>query len=83
MEDNVIDTLRIEVTSDSSKAVSGIDKLISTLERIKSVTSGSNKGLGSIKRNLESISKAADKINSDSISKIDKLAESKIGRAHV
>ena len=76
MEDNVIDTLRIEVTSDSSKAVSGIDKLISTLERIKSVTSGSNKGLGSIKRNLESISKAADKINSDSISKIDKLAES-------
>lgn len=76
MEDNVIDTLRIEVTSDSSKAVSGIDKLISTLERIKSVTGGSNKGLSSIKRNLESISKAADKINSDSISKIDKLAES-------
>lgn len=83
MEDNVIDTLRIEVTSDSSKAVSGIDKLISTLERIKSVTGGSNKGLSSIKRNLESISKAADKINSDSISKIDKLSESMKGLSAV
>lgn len=83
MKDNVIDTLRIEVTSDSSKAVSGIDKLISTLERIKSVTGGSNKGLSSIKRNLESISKAADKINSDSISKIDKLSESMKGLSAV
>lgn len=83
MEDNVIDTLRIEVTGDSSEAVSGIDKLISTLERIKSVTGGSNKGLSAIKRNLESISKAADKINSDSISKIDKLSESMKGLSAV
>lgn len=37
--ENVVDTLKVEVTSDSTKAVNGVEKLISTLERLKKATS--------------------------------------------
>lgn len=74
MDDNVIETLRIEVIGDSSSAVSGLEKLISTLGRIKGATSGGNKGLSGTLRHLKKISEVADKINSDSISKIYKIA---------
>lgn len=75
MDDNVIETLRIEVTGDSSNAVDGLEKLIATLDRIKSVTSGSNKGLNSVQKHLQSISKAAESINSGSVSKIYKFVD--------
>ena len=74
MDENVVETLRIEVVGDSSNAVSGLERLISTLERIKGVTSGSNKGLNGVQKHLQKISEAADKINSGSISKIYKIA---------
>lgn len=74
MSENVVDTLRIEVVGDSSSAIGGLEKLISTLERIKSVTGGSNKGLNGVQKHLDKISQAADKINSGSISKIYKIA---------
>lgn len=74
MDENVVETLRIEVVGDSSNAVGGLERLISTLERIKGVTSGSNKGLNGVQKHLQKISEAADKINSGSISKIYKIA---------
>lgn len=38
MDDNVIDTLRIEIQGDSTNAVQGLEQLISTLERLRSAT---------------------------------------------
>lgn len=72
--DKIADTLRIEVLGDSSDAISGIEKLIATLERIKGVTSGSNKGLNSSQKCLDKLAEVADKIDSGSITKIYKLA---------
>ncbi len=74
MSDNIIETLRIEVTGDSSSAVGGLEKLIDTLDRIKKITSGSNKGLNSIEKHLEKISNATNKINSGGVSKLSEIA---------
>lgn len=75
MEDNIIDTLKIEIVGDSGKAVDSIGKLISTLEKIKGATSGSNKGLNAIQKNLSKISDAVSKIDSNSTSKLRDLAD--------
>lgn len=76
MNENVIDTLKIEIVGDSGKAVDGISKLISTLEKIKGATSGSNKGLNSVQKNLNKIALAVDKINAGNVSKIHELSDS-------
>lgn len=76
MNDNVIDTLKIEITGDSSGAVGSIDKLISTLEKIKTATGGSNKNLNSAQKSVDKIASAADGISSESVSKIHALSES-------
>lgn len=76
MDENIVDTLKIEIVGDSGKAVDSIDNLISTLEKIKGATDGGNKGLDSIQKSLNKIALAADKINEGSISKIHKLSES-------
>lgn len=75
MDDNIIDTLKIEVVADSGKAVDGIGKLISVLEKIKNATSGGSKGLNSVSKNLSKISDAVSKINSGSTSKLRDLAD--------
>jgi phage-related protein len=75
MDENVVDSLRIEVVSDSGKAIDSIGKLISTLEKIKSVTSGGNKGLNAIQKNLTKIADAVSKIDSGSASKLRDLAD--------
>lgn len=75
MDDNIIDTLKIEVVADFGKAVDGIGKLISVLEKIKNATSGGSKGLNSVSKNLSKISDAVSKINSGSTSKLRDLAD--------
>lgn len=75
MDENVVDTLKIEIVGDSGKAVDSIGKLISTLEKIKGATSGSNKGLNSIQKNLSKISEAVAKIDSGGASKLRDLAD--------
>lgn len=75
MDENIVDTLKIEIVGDSGKAVGSIGKLISTLEKIKGATSGSNKGLNSIQKNLTKISEAVAKIDSGSASKLRDLAD--------
>lgn len=75
MDDNIIDTLKIEVVADSGKAVDGIGKLISVLEKIKNATSGGSKKLNSVSKNLSKISDAVSKINSGSTSKLRDLAD--------
>lgn len=73
--DNVVDSLRIEIEGDSGKAIDSIGKLISNLEKIKNVTSGSNKGLNAIQKNLNKIAESVNKIDSGSTSKLRDLAE--------
>ena len=75
MNENVIDTLKIKIVGDSSNAVDSLDKLISTIDRIKNATSGGNKGLSGIDKHLGKISAACDKINAGALSKIYKLAD--------
>ena len=75
MNENVIDTLKIKIVGDSSNAVDSLDKLINTIDRIKTVTSGGNKGLSGIDKHLGKISAACDKINAGALSKIYKLAD--------
>ena len=75
MNENVIDTLKIKIVGDSSNAVDSLDKLISTIDRIKNATSGGNKGLSGIDKHLSKISAACDKINAGALSKIYKLAD--------
>ena len=75
MDDNVVESLRIEVVSDSGKAIDSIGKLISTLEKIKSATNGGNKGLNAIQKNLSKIAEAVSKIDSGSASKLKDLAD--------
>lgn len=75
MDENVVESLRIEIVSDSGKAIDSIDKLISTLEKIKSVTSGGNKGLNAIQKNFTKIADAVSKIDSGSTSKLRDLAD--------
>jgi len=74
MDENVIDTLRIEIVGDDSGAVSNIEKLVANLEKIKGVTSGANRGLTAIQKHLNSIATAADNINSGSIAKLHQIA---------
>lgn len=40
MDDNVIDTLRIEIKADSAEAVNGIDRLVAALGRVRASTRG-------------------------------------------
>lgn len=75
MDDNVVDSLRIEIEGDSGKAIDSIGKLISTLEKIKNVTSGSNKGLNAIEKHLTKLADAVNKIDSGNTSKLRDLAE--------
>ena len=74
MNDNVVDTLKIEISGNSDKAVDSLSKLIEKLEKIKSATS-SNKGLNAIQKKLDKIAEAADKLDSGKITKIHNMAE--------
>lgn len=76
MDDNVVDTLKIEIVADSEKAVGGIERLISTLKRIKSVTGGSTKSLISVQKSLDKITSAVDKVSTENASKLRSLSDS-------
>ena len=68
-----IESLQLEISANSSKAVSGIAALTQSLEKLKSTTSG-GLGLASISKNLTSIAGAARLIDSTSISNVTGLA---------
>jgi len=71
----VIDTLRIEVTGDTGKATEGIDKLITTLEKIKGATSGGNKGFDAIQKSLDKINESISHVDSSAFYKLKQLAD--------
>ena len=73
MED-VIDDLKIEIVGDSYSAEKSIDKVISLLKEIDSVTSRINKSISEPLKPIEALQKTIDSIES-----VDKLRE--IGEA--
>ena len=56
--ETTIDSVNIELASDASKATSSIDKLISSIEKIKVATSGAVSGLGGLDSAVKNITKS-------------------------
>lgn len=69
-----MEQLDIILNSSSSNAEAGVDKLISTLERLKTATKG-GLGLKSLANNLKEISAAGASISSTSAQNISQLAD--------
>ena len=74
-DNNVVETIRIEIKGDSTSAVGGVEKLVRTLERIKGVTGSANRGLSSVQKHLDAIAAASDHINGEAAQKITALAD--------
>ena len=68
-----IDSLQIELTSDSKNAESGINSLVNTLTKLKSATKG-GVGLTAVVKQLQAVSNATNSINSGTVTKISSLA---------
>lgn len=69
-----IDSLSIEISSNSQSAVSGIDTLKDTLERLRDATKG-GLGLSSVANQVKKVSDSADGINSTTIANLKGFAE--------
>lgn len=69
-----IESLELEIKSSSQSAISGIDALAGSLEKLKSATKG-GVGLSSVAKQLGGISSGLTKINSSSISNIKALGD--------
>ena len=69
-----IESLELEIQSNSQSAVSGIDALTQSLEKLRSATKG-GLGLGSVSKQLKEISNATNSINSNAISNVSGLAK--------
>lgn len=69
-----IESLELEIVSNSNSAVSGIDNLTQSLTKLKSATKG-GLGLGSVSKNLTSVATAANSINPNAVSNVSGLAK--------
>lgn len=68
-----IDTLQIDILSNSENAVKGIDKLVASLEKLGVATKGL--GLTSLSKNIKSLSESVNGINPNSTSNMQGLAK--------
>lgn len=69
-----IDSLSIKLTSDATSAVSGLDKLSSTLEKLRTATKG-GLGITSIANQVGKLADASNKVNGTTISNLKGLAD--------
>ena len=69
-----IESLELEIQSNSKRAVSGIDALTLSLTKLRTVTKG-GLGLGSISKQVKEIATASNSINSSTASNISGLAK--------
>ena len=74
-EDQVIDTLRIEIVGDSTNATKGLEKLIATLERLDKLAGGGSKGLRSLSNTLDKLEKITSSLDAGAADKVVNLAE--------
>lgn len=76
MAENTVDTIRIEIIGDAKNAVDSLGSVVGLLENLKSASSGtSTRGLTSLSSKLEKISEAGNKIKTDALEKIERIAE--------
>ena len=68
-----IESLELEITSNSTGAISGLNALSNTLERLRSATKG-GLGLKSVANGISSVSTAANSVSANSVSKLSGLA---------
>jgi CII-binding regulator of phage lambda lysogenization HflD len=68
-----IENLRIEIAGSADRANQGIDSLTSTLQRLKTATSGASPGLSSVAAAIDKISKAASGVGGN-VSSLNTLA---------
>ena len=69
-----IESLELEIQSQSTSAVDQLEKLKETLTNLKAIATG-GAGLGSIKRQLTSLNTALDTMSDSNIAKLDRLAQ--------
>lgn len=70
-----IDRLVIEIEGQSTSAVSALDKLEKTLERIKNVAKGGITGLNAASKQINRFNEALDGLNLKSVGKLDNLSK--------
>ena len=70
-----IDGLVIEIEGQSTNAVSALEKLEKTLERIKTVAKGGVSGLNTASRQIKKFNEALDGLNLKSVGKLDNLSK--------
>lgn len=70
-----IDSLVIEIEGQSTNAVSALEKLEKTLERIKTVAKGGVSGLNTASRQIKKFNEALDGLNLKSVGKLDNLSK--------
>jgi len=76
MPDDKISTLKIVIEGDSKSAVKEVEGLVEALEKIDSTAKGvNNRGLGALKKQLDSISSALSSFKDASTGKLSELAE--------
>lgn len=76
MPNNVeIQGLEFQIKNNSDSAADGLEDLRTTLERLKTATSGGIKGLTSVSNQLSTLSKALGGINNSSIQKLKGLSD--------
>ena len=70
-----IDSLVIEIEGQSTNAVSALEKLEKTLERIKTVAKGGVSGLNTASKQIKRFNEALDGLNLKSVGKLDNLSK--------
>lgn len=70
-----IDSLVIEIEGQSTNAVSALEKLEKTLERIKNVAKGGVSGLNTASKQIKRFNEALDGLNLKSVGKLDNLSK--------
>lgn len=73
MDENIVDTLKIEVSGDSSQAVKELDSVVSSLKSLKKEFSDSSKSTRGLRSRLQEIASAAAGIDSDSVATLSSL----------
>lgn len=69
-----VESLQIEVQSNSNTAVNGIDALASTLEKLRNATKG-GAGLASVSKQLTSLNTALNKVSGTNVETLNRLAQ--------
>lgn len=83
MSEATIDSLAIEVSSDSRSAVSGIDRLVTSLNRLSSSLSAPTAKLGQLRQAVRSLASATQSINVQNLQRLSQVRVSSASARNV